>query len=103
MKPMLLTAALLGLLASWSAVEAIGNADAGKAKAAGCAGCHGASGEGTASYPKIAGQPAEKFIETMKDYKSGKRKNAIMKSFASKLSDQDLDDLAAYYASSKTK
>jgi cytochrome c553 len=47
--------------------------------------------------------PEAKFVQAMKDYKSGKRANPIMKTFADPLSDQDLANLAAYYASLKKK
>jgi cytochrome c553 len=103
MKQALLTAAILALLATISAVQAGGDPQAGKAKADSCAGCHGANGEGKDPYPALAGKPEGEFVQAMKDYKSGKRKNAIMKTFASKLSDQDLANIAAYYATLKGK
>ena len=79
-----------------------GDAAAGKAKAGTCAGCHGANGEGKGKTgPAIAGMPEDKFIEAMKDYASGKRANGMMKGIASKLSDADCANLAAYYASLK--
>jgi cytochrome c553 len=81
--------------------QAGGDAKAGKAKAATCAGCHGANGEGKAPNPKLAGLAEDKIVQDLKDYKSGKRSNAIMKSFASQLSAKDMENLAAYYASLK--
>ncbi|HUL92974.1 MAG TPA: c-type cytochrome [Burkholderiales bacterium] len=86
-----------------SAVQAGGDAQAGKAKAAACAGCHGANGEGKAPNPPLAGKAEDQFIQAMKDYKSGKRNNPAMKTFAGPLSDQDTANLAAYYASLKKK
>ena len=103
MKHALLTAAILGLLGTMSAVQAAGDAAAGKAKAAVCAGCHGANGEGKDKNPPLAGKPEAEFVQAMKDYKSGKRKNGIMKTFTSQLSDQDMANLAAYYGSLKAK
>jgi len=50
---------------------------------------------------KLAGEDPAKFIQAMNDYKSGKRDNAMMKSQASNLSDADVANLAAYYASLK--
>ena len=85
------------------AAQAGGDLQAGKAKAVPCAGCHGASGEGKAPNPALAGQAEDKFVQAMKDYKSGKRNNAIMKTFAGPLTDQDMANLAAYYASLKKK
>jgi len=82
---------------AWAAPDAA----AGKAKAGPCAGCHGANGEGKAKFPAIAGMDQKKFVQDMKDYKSGKRENGMMKSAAAKLSDDDVANLAAYYASLK--
>jgi len=101
MKRMLLTSAALALLSMFGIAQAGGDAAAGKAKAGACAGCHGASGEGNKPNPPLAGLPEAKFVQAMKDYKSGKRPNPVMKSFASPLSDQDFENLAAYYASLK--
>jgi cytochrome c553 len=103
MKRTLITLALFALVGAMSAVQAGGDAQAGKAKAAGCAGCHGANGEGKNPYPALAGKAESEFIQAMRDYKSGKRANPIMKSLASNLSDQDVANLAAYYASLKGK
>jgi cytochrome c553 len=88
----LLTAPML----SWGA-----DAAAGKAKAGSCAGCHGANGEGKAPNPPLAGMDQAKFVTAMKDYKSGKRPHAAMKMFAAPLSDDDMANLAAHYASLK--
>jgi cytochrome c553 len=83
--------------------QAAGDVQAGKAKAGMCAGCHGANGEGVAPNPALAGKKEDQLIQAMKDYKSGKRDNAVMKAFASQLSDQDVANLAAYYASLRGK
>jgi cytochrome c553 len=96
-----LVAGIVGMFAVAGAAQAAGNAGAGKAKAAVCAGCHGASGEGKAPNPKLAGIAEDKFIQAMKDYKSGKKPNPVMKTFASQVKDEDLADLAAYFASLK--
>ena len=101
MKRTLLIAGILGVFGVAGTVQAGGNVQAGKAKAAACAGCHGANGEGKAPNPKLAGVAEDKFIQDIKDYKSGKRPNPIMKTFASQLKDQDVANLAAYYASLK--
>src|SRR5512134_647462 len=103
MKRTLLTAGLLALLSIFGIALAGGDPAAGKAKAASCGGCHGANGEGVKPNPALAGLPEAKFVQAMKDYKSGKRANPVMKSFAGPLSDQDLANLAAYYASLKKK
>ncbi len=83
--------------------HARGDIAAGKEKAAPCAGCHGANGEGKGSSPALAGKSEEDIEHALKDYKSGKRSNGIMKSFASKLSETDMENLGAYYASLKGK
>jgi len=101
MKYTLLTAGTLTLLSIFGVAQAGGDPAAGKAKAAVCAACHGAKGEGVKPNPPLAGLPEGRFVEAMKDYKSGKRPNPVMKSFAAPLSDQDIANLAAYYASLK--
>lgn len=79
-----------------------GNPEKGKAKAAQvCAACHGADGNKPVSpeNPVLAGQHYDYLVKTLSDYKSGKRNNAIMKGFAGQLSKQDIQDLAAWFAS----
>lgn len=92
--------AILGLAAQ--GVVAKGNVQAGKAKAAQvCAACHGADGAKPVApdQPVLAGQYADYLAKALADYKSGKRNNAIMKGFAAQLSRQDMEDLAAWFAS----
>ena len=101
MKRALVTLGLVALFGVAVAAQAAGDAAAGKAKSASCAGCHGANGEGKGSYPPLAGKSESALAQAMQDYKSGKRNNAVMKGFVSKLSDDDIANLAAYYASLK--
>jgi cytochrome c553 len=101
MKRMVLTMGMVALLAMIGTAQAAGDAQAGKAKAAACAACHGANGEGKAPNPALASKSEAEFVQAMNDYKSGKRTNAIMKTLAGPLSDQDVANLAAYYASLK--
>ena len=75
-----------------------GDAAAGEAKAAACAGCHGAAGEGVGEYPAIAGKGEAEFVAALQAFKSGEREEAMMQMFAGQLSDQDMADLAVYYA-----
>jgi cytochrome c553 len=96
-----ISGALVALLAMVATGHAAGDLQAGKAKAAACAGCHGANGQGVAPNPPLAGKNEAQFEQAMKDYKSGKRDNAVMKAFVAGLSDQDIANLAAYYASLK--
>jgi cytochrome c553 len=91
---LVLTASLV--LAASSAYA--GNPGAGKTKSENCAQCHGESGKDD---PAIAGMEEAKFIKAMKDYQSGERKHKKMVKAAAGLSDADLADLAAYYATLK--
>lgn len=101
MKYKLLVAALATLLAMIGTAQAGGDANAGKEKAATCIGCHGADGKGVAPNPALAGLKESDIVAKLKAYKSGAKANPVMKTFASPLSDQDMADLAAYFASLK--
>lgn len=91
------------LLASSSA-HAAGDAAAGEAKAAICAACHGASGiSSIAANPNIAGQVPGYIAAQLQAFKSGARSNAIMAGQAALLTDQDMNDLDAFYASQAAK
>ena len=93
----LLTALVLTTLAV--TVHAEGDPAAGQTKAATCAACHGPDGNSTnPEWPKLAGQHASYTNKQLKDFKSGARENALMSPMALPLSDQDMLDLAAYYA-----
>jgi cytochrome c553 len=88
------------------AVDAGGNAENGKAKAAQvCAACHGADGNkpSTPDQPILAGQHYDYLVHALTDYKVGRRNNPIMKGFAAQLSKQEIEDLAAWFASQKSK
>jgi cytochrome c553 len=63
-----------------------------------CAICHGPTGISQADSPNLAGQYASVIYKELLDFRSGARTNAVMTPFAVNLSDQDIDDLAAYYA-----
>jgi cytochrome c553 len=79
--------------------QAAGNAEAGKAKSASCAACHGADGKGVPPNPPLAGVPEAQQVQALKDYKSGSRPNPLMRGLSAALSDQDMEDVSAYYAS----
>lgn len=92
--------ALLGLAAQVAVAK--GNMEAGKAKAAQvCAACHGAEGNKPSApdQPILAGQHADYLAKALSEYKSGARSNPIMKAFAGQLSNQEMEDLAAWFAS----
>ncbi|HSX59690.1 MAG TPA: cytochrome c [Tahibacter sp.] len=91
--------ALAPLLAVSSFAQAAGNLDAGKKLAEPCAACHGADGNPTdPQYPRLSGQYRDYLQEAMHQYKNGKRKNAIMAGFMQPLTEQNIADLAAYFA-----
>lgn len=74
--------------------------EAGKAKAAMCAGCHGGAGiSPTPVWPNLAGQKEQYLTHALEMYRSGERKNAQMSPMAMALTDADIANLAAYYAS----
>ena len=69
-----------------------------------CAACHGADGNsGTPANPKLAGQHPQYLVKQLQEFKSGKRNNAVMKGFASDLSDEDIKNVAAWLAAQKAK
>jgi cytochrome c553 len=84
-----------------------GNAQAGdpakgKEKAAQvCAACHGPDGNKPSApdQPVLAGQYEDYLVRALTDYKNGRRTNPIMKGFAGQLSQQDIEDLAAWFSS----
>lgn len=102
-----LTLSVLGLL-SLSAVttaSAAGDPEIGKAKSAICATCHGADGMALMPiYPNLAGQNEQYLVSALKAYRSKERQGgnaALMHAMAANLSDEDINNLAAYYASLK--
>ena len=91
---------LLVQLALTTSAIAGGNAVAGKEKSQACVACHGETGMSAApTFPNIAGQYEDYLYMSLKSYKSGDRNNAIMSGIVATLNDQDMKDLAAYYAS----
>ena len=89
-----------GLLSGWSGTAHARDPVAGKARAGVCATCHGPLGlSQLPNAPNLAGQPAIYLAEQLRNYRSGKRQNEMMSLMAKPLTDQDIDDLAAWYAS----
>jgi cytochrome c553 len=100
MKRLFTMVSILAMALASGAVFAAGNAAAGKEKSQTCAGCHSATGDSTnPQFPKLAGQHDDYIVRALSEYKSGARKNPIMKGFAAGLSTQDMEDLAAYFSS----
>lgn len=105
-------AMLFGLyFAATGAVMAQGSVEAGEEKAQVCAACHGPSGNSpSADFPKLAGQHAEYTKKQLLDYQLATetdgeegRVNAIMQGQAAMLSDEDIDDLSAYFAAQEAE
>lgn len=95
-------AAAVLTLALAGPAQAAGDAERGKAKSATCVACHGPDGNSpSAAFPNLAGQHASYLAHTLKAYTTGERTNAIMQGFAASLTQQDREDLAAWYASQK--
>jgi len=82
-----------------SGAQAAGNAAAGKDQSTICAGCHGDKGQGMGPYPALAGKPEAGLVKALKDFKSGRP--SVMHGLAASLSDQEIENLATYYASLK--
>lgn len=97
-----LLVSLLLTLGITGVAHAAGDAAAGQAKTAVCGACHGPDGNSMApNFPKLAGQ-GEKYLEKqLHDIKSGKRQVLEMTGMLTNLNDQDLADIAAYFASQK--
>lgn len=101
MKALFPTLAAAVLLLAGSDALAAGNASRGLEKSQSCQACHGKDGNMaiTPVTPKLGGQHADYLVYALKQYRSGERQNAQMQGFASGLSDQDIADIAAWYAS----
>jgi cytochrome c553 len=82
-------------MARVGASDAVGR---GATLALNCTMCHGAQGMSTSNSPNLAGQYPEVVIKQLLDYQSGRRSHALMQALAERLSRQDIDDLAAYFA-----
>jgi cbb3-type cytochrome c oxidase subunit III len=98
MKTLFAIAATFALLGSTAALAA-GDATAGQQKSAACAACHGADGNSAnGEWPKLAGQNTVYLVKQLQDFKAGRRANPIMSGMAAPLSDQDMEDIAAYFS-----
>ncbi|AVU78557.1 cytochrome c4 [Pseudomonas sp. Fig-3] len=97
-----LIVSLLLTLGISGVAHAAGDAAAGQAKAAVCGACHGPDGNSMApNFPKLAGQGERYLTKQLKDIKDGKRVVLEMTGLLTNLNDQDLADMAAYFASQK--
>jgi cytochrome c553 len=103
MKKYCLTVVSLLMLASTYSFAAGGDPANGKSLSATCAACHSVDGNSVNPiWPKLAGQHASYIVKQLNDFKTGNRINAQMTAMVASLSEQDMQDLAAYFASQKT-
>jgi cytochrome c553 len=97
--PWLTTVILLGSVVALSAQAQEGSVEAGRTKSSTCAACHGADGNSvTPDWPMLAGQHASYIARQLRAFKNGERTDVAMKPFADLLSDQDVLDVAAFFA-----
>ncbi len=88
--------ALMGVSNTYAA----GSAKEGSVKARACQVCHGKGGKSTKeTYPILAGQHAAYLRKQLQAFRTGVRKDPIMNGMAATLSDQDIEDLAAFFSS----
>lgn len=95
-------AILFSLLAGWASsglATAAGDPAAGKLLTAACAACHGADGNSTTPFPKLAGQGEKYLFKQLRDIRDGARSAPAMAGQLAGKSDQDLEDIAAWFAS----
>ena len=99
--------ALTALAVCTTTAQAAGDAAAGKTKAYTCMGCHGVPGYNNAypeyHVPKLGGQNADYIMSALKEYKSGDRPHPTMHDQAMTMSDQDIEDIAAYLSKAPAK
>ncbi|HEY1725204.1 MAG TPA: cytochrome c [Steroidobacteraceae bacterium] len=99
---------MITTVAAWAAPSfAAGDPAQGKVLSYTCLGCHGIEGYKnmypTYSVPKLRGQHPEYLIAALKEYRSGERSHATMHQQAASLSDQDIEDIASYFAGAPLK
>ena len=81
---------------------AVGNTTEGQSKSTLCHACHGPTGTSTQPiYPNLGGQQQDYLSKTLYNFRDGSRQNAIMNGFAANLSNADIEDITAWYASQK--
>lgn len=102
MRKSLVLSAIVGFaFATTATMSMAGDVDAGKKLGEACAKCHGADGKGKAKNPPIVGMDEATAAAKLRAYKTGEKKNAMMEMAVKKLSDADIDNLAAYVATLK--
>lgn len=99
---LVLSLSIVGFMFAGLAYATTGDAEKGKGKSAVCAACHGADGNGMSGAPlnpRLADQVPGYIATQLKAFKDGRRKDPIMAGMVAALSDEDMADLDAYYAS----
>jgi len=95
-KKLLIILISLATVNAWAA----GDPEAGKSKSAACVACHGANGISPNDiWPNLAGQKEGYLVKQIKAFRDGDRQDAMMAPMVQSLSDQDIEDLAAYFNS----
>jgi len=103
-KKWLLAVAAGWILSTSYTISAAGDAATGKTISASCAACHGTDGNSTnPQWPSLAGQHPDYIVKQLQNFKSGARPNAIMAPMTASLSEQDMQNLAAFFSSQKIK
>lgn len=99
-----LSLAICLLLGTTGAAYAAGDATAGQQKSAACAACHGPDGNSPAFlFPNLAGQHVDYLVRQIKAFKSNDRVEPQMAPIVAPLTEQDMEDLAAYFSSQEVK
>jgi len=104
MKSSYIGAILIGLSSLMSFALFAADPEAGKTKSALCAGCHGVDGNSlNGIWPTLAGQHASYLVKQIKNFKSAERVDPVMQGMVAALNEEDVQDIAAYFASQKAK
>lgn len=98
---MLRKLSLTSLLCTAVAAHAAPTVSPGQSLAATCYNCHGPRGVSTAAIPSLAGRSAASIIETMNEYKAGKRAGTIMPQIAKGYTDAQIESIATYFSQQK--
>jgi len=102
--PNIVLSGLLFALVGTPAHAQQGSVEAGQTKSVTCAACHGTDGNSvTPEWPNLAGQHERYTIQQLHAFRNGERQDIGMQGFASTLSEQDMSDLAAYFAAQTPK
>lgn len=92
------------VLAAEAVIGVQGDPAAGQEKSATCAACHGADGNSASpQWPKLANQHAAYIVKQLHNFQDGERVNAVMQGMAAPLSDDDINNLAVYFATQELK